>query len=128
MSSFQAIAIMVAMMTANMASYFVLQRWMYLRSDVIIGGVFGGIPVSTQHRWFILHHSWVTAIAAQVGFQAIMAIAFIVISGTVDAGRVQLFAYLNAFVLLLTGVLGTAAQALVSYNRLKSILREVESN
>ena len=128
MSSFQAIAIMVVIGIANLAGYFVLQRWMYRRSDIIVGGMFGGIPVSMQHRWFILHHSWVNAIAAQVGFQAMQAILFIVIGGTVDAGPVQLLAYLNASVLLLAGVLGTAGQGWASYNRLKSILREAGSN
>ena len=128
MSSFQAIALTLAVVVANMPIYFVIDRWIQQRSDAIVSGTVGGAPLSTQHRWIILHHSWVPSVAGLVGFESIVAAGFIMIGRSVDAEEVQLFAYLNAFVLLVAATFGGIVQGVLSYQRLKSVLRQGESH
>jgi len=128
MSNFQAIGMIMAIVVANMPIYFVVDRWIQERSDAIVGGTFRGVPVSLQHRWIILQHSWIPSVAGLIGFESIMAAGFIVIGRNVDTEEVELFAYLIAFLLFVAATLGGLAQGLLSYHRLRSVLRQAESD
>jgi len=128
MSSFQALAMIMAIIVANMPIYFVVERSMQERAHAVISGVFRGVPISLQHRWFMFQHSWVPSVAGLIGFESIVAMGFIVIGRHAETEEVKLFAYLNGFVLLVGPVLGGLGQGMLSYSRLRSVLRQAEAD
>ncbi len=55
MSTFTAIAIMVALALVQRFLYGFDDRWIQNRRDAIVSGVIGGRPASTQDRWTLVY-------------------------------------------------------------------------
>jgi len=70
MSTFTAIAIMVALALVQRFLYGFDDRWIQNRRDAIVSGVIGGRPASTQDRWTLVYTGWWGGLAGQLGFKS----------------------------------------------------------
>ena len=127
MSSFNSIALMIALLSVTMVVYHLLDRWFHDRLDTITTGLVRGAPVSGKHRRLLLHTSWLESVAAQLAFLSITAIAWSMLGRNASAEEIRLLAYLCSFILSMN-VVGWIVLAPFWYFRLLSIVRQAESN
>ena len=127
MSTFTAIAIMVALAFVQRFLYGFDDRWIQNRRDAIISGVIGGRSASTQDRWTLVYTGWTGALAGAVGVQVALSLGWIILGQSIDQQELQLFAYVGVFMTWI-GVFNWLYQGVVSYMRFKSLLREAESD
>ena len=127
MSTFTAIAIMVALALVQRFLYGFDDRWIQNRRDAIVSGVIGGRPASTQDRWTLVYTGWWGALAGTVGVQIGLSLGWIVLGQSIDQKELQLFAYVAVFMTWI-GVFNWLYQGVVSYMRFKSLLRQAESD
>jgi len=124
MSDWLAIGMMMGVGLANMAIYFAWSKWLDERTDAIVSGLVAGVPVSLQHRWIILQESWMRSMALVLSSELVLSAGFAAIGRAADAEEVKLYAYLNAVIYFFPIAIGGIPYSVLSYQRLRSVLRE----
>jgi hypothetical protein len=127
MSDFNALGLMFALGVANASLYFFQDRWIHNGADAVATGVVRGVPVSTTHRWLLLYTSWLSAVAAAVAIQVVIATGWTMMGRSLNGGDPQLFAYLASFITW-AAVAGWIVLSPFWYARLAAVLRQAEAD
>ena len=127
MSSVAAAGMIVALAIANLSFYFFLDKWIQDRVAAILTGVLQGASISTKDRWMLLWTSWISGIAAGIGFCLFNVVWFVVIGRQIDVEEVRLLAYSFSFFSVI-GAAGWVFQGAFWYPRLASVLRQAEAD
>jgi len=125
MSSFNSIGLIIALVSATMVVYHLIDRWFHDRLETITTGLVRGAPVSAAHRRLLLHTSWIESVAAQLAFLSITAIAWLLLGRNASSEEIRLLAYFCSFVAAMAAT-GWIVLAPFWYSRLLSVVRQAE--
>jgi hypothetical protein len=127
MSTFAALAMMVALMIANALVFILMDAWVQNRSDAIVSGVIRGVPVSVRHRRYLLQTRFLIHGATLITIEGCLLIGWMLIGRNAGVEELKLIAYLVAFVNA-TGAFGWTLLFPFWYLHLASVLRQAEAD
>ena len=127
MSSEHAIVVVLVLLPLQVLTYNALDRRVHAIAEVISSGISRGASIPVWHRRGLLQLAWLSSVAAQLFFQGMAAIAWLLAGQTTSADEFRLLAYLMAFVSFL-GVLGWMVSMPYWYLRLSAVLRQAEAD
>jgi hypothetical protein len=126
MSTFNTIALLMALAVFNLFLNIVVERVLSDRGETILTGLIRGIPVPLDARRMLLHTLWMRAASGQVAIHFIFTVMWWLLGRNANSEEVRILCYLCAF-LGATGVLFSALEGVSWYRHLQLVLRRAES-
>jgi hypothetical protein len=97
MTTFAAIAVTIALNCLAYALHLAGDRWVHVRSEIVLHGISSGIPVSIEHRRMVLTHGFVAQAIVGIGFFAVVAVGFYGLSASTSDPLVETLGLISAF-------------------------------
>jgi hypothetical protein len=124
-SNFTAIAVMLAAHLVALRVYYVGDKWIHNRSEIVFHGVSSGMPVSLRHRRLVLTNAFVSTVIVAISMPIAMTFGFVGLARSVSDSFVESFALFFAFVYGV-GAVGLLAAGVIWFSYLLSVLRDEE--
>lgn len=127
MSNLTEVVLIMAIGIPHLVLFVLLEEVRKKRENEIVTGLIGAVPTSTTYRWFSLYTSWASPAVVQLGFQLLMLVVYLAMTGIVSEGGPKLVAY-SALYFTCVGVIGSLMMSGLGYAQLRSILRQSEAD
>jgi hypothetical protein len=117
--------VMLAAHLVALSVYYVGDKWIHNRSEIVFHGVSSGMPITLRHRRMMLTNAFVPIVIVAASLPTAMTFGFLGFAQSASDGFVESFALFFAF-LYGFGAVGLLAAGVIWFSYLLSVLRDEE--